>query len=137
MPFGIESSYRLRWRYDFADGKTRWGIWNDSGAKAADSAWANNREGLIRASIESESQTTWAVETVVECDGHDFVEFRWLAAAAISPLGFSGSVTIPGAIVGLELITREKRASAIVNGKLLIRERTAEEKASNLEQYRK
>jgi hypothetical protein len=137
MNAGLEPLYRLRWRFDYADRASKCGMWCYASNRPEEMACFQNTTGLVRACVQAENLKTWETEDVVECDGHDFVEFRWVTAVSMNPLMLQGSFTSPGTIVGLELITRAKRATALVNGKLLVRERTAEEMLNNLDQYRK
>lgn len=131
---------RLRWRFDFAGKRSRFGIWNNAGGKQEEahktSAWCIDKTGLVRAAIEAEFFETWQERVILECDGHDFVNFEWCAAtpAPMSTKGFVGeSLTIHGQTIGLTLVTRELRQSAFVNGAIMPPEqRSFGDKAINL-----
>lgn len=132
---GIRGRQRLRWRFDFPDRPTRYGIWNNSGGSQAESAgtsaWCINKTGLVRASIEAEDQEQWTVQTVVECDGWDFVNFRWIAATPI-PFDPGGGFQVAGQIIGLAMDTRDNSYSVFIDGSTKITARTEEEKNMNL-----
>ena len=51
----IGKKYDLRWRFDFSDGKVKYGKWSSPGSTDELKAYCNNREGLIRASIEGKN----------------------------------------------------------------------------------
>ena len=137
MAFGLDTAYRLRWRFDYADRPSKLGMWQYASDKPEEMACFQKTDGLTRACIESENLRTWETEVVCECAGWDFVEFRWVTAVNVQPLAMQAPITTPGTLVGLELITREKRATALVDGRLLVRDRTAEEMQNKLDQYRK
>jgi hypothetical protein len=137
MSNGINPTYRLRWRFDYVNRPSKVGMWLFASNKPEEMACFQNTEGLLRAAVECESLLTWKTEIVVECDGHDFVEFRWVNAVSVNPLALQGSVTSPGTLVGLELITKSKRATCLVNGKFSVRDLTPAEMLNKLEQYSK
>lgn len=136
MPFGINNAYRLRWRFDYQERPSKVGMWQYASDKPEEMACFQKTDGLVRAAIESENLRTWETETVCECAGWDFVEFRWVTAVSVQPLAMQQSFTTPGTLVGLELITREKRATALVDGRLLVKDRTPEEMKNMLDQFK-
>lgn len=121
----ITGLYLLRWRFDYADRASVFGMWNSPHI----SAWDKNREGVVRASIEAKDVATREVRTVVACDGHEFRNFQWLAVAAVGP--FRGSVTPATHNIGLKLLTRDEEIAILVNGKGARRLLTEDEKNIN------
>ena len=70
--------YRLRWRFDYANGTTAKGMWHlPQGNPEGQAAIAYNTS-VIRASIEGEDCETFEVMIMAECDGHDFVSLKWM-----------------------------------------------------------
>lgn len=133
----IDRLYRLRWRFDFAGKNPKYGIWNDSGGKQDEafgsSAWCTNKNGLVRASIEGECQHTWAVKTLVQCDGHDFVNFWWRKATpAPFMLQHAQSLEIQGQLIGCTLETRETLFKVKVDGTIEMAPKTEADKRINL-----
>jgi len=134
-PNFISPLYRLRWRFDFADRPSRRGMWSNPG-NAVDSAAMVNKTGLVRAAIEAEHRETFATTTVLECDGHDFVNFEWIAGTPAPHLGFAGTAHLKGMIIGLSLVTSDLLQSVHIDGQITQRERTEYEKQNRLAAWR-
>lgn len=137
--FGINrAKYRLRWRFDFFDGKaSRWGIWNNSGARDSDGAWCVNKTALRRASIEGEDRDTYETVVLWECDGPDFVNFEWMVAAPMGvPFG-NGELTIKPTILGMAGVSRDFKDEVFIDGSSRRRARTDEEKKNLLAAWSK
>lgn len=115
--------YLLRWRFDFSDRASVFGMWNSS----VNTAWDKNRDTLIRASIEAKSVKTAITKTVAECDGHDFRNFQWIALSRV-PLNFKGSYTPSSEHVGLKILTTEEEVAVLVSGQCGRRKLTEDEK---------
>lgn len=101
--------YRLRWRFDFVNKPTRIGQWNSSEQKAC----FINTDGLLRACIEAEDQTTWEVKTLCECQGADYVQFQWLATFT-----YDNSLQGYHALVGLKLKKRYTEVYCYLDGSM-------------------
>jgi len=128
-----KSLYRLRWRFDFSDDKrSRFGIWNNSGALATDGAWCVNKTNLLRAAIEAEDTRTWETVALWECDGSEFVNFEWMAGAPMGSPFSSGTVTLRSTIVGMAGISRDFRCEVFVDGSSRRRERSEHDKKNIL-----
>ena len=119
--YGFIPKYLLRWRFDFADKPTRYGIWNNPQGKA----WAVNKDGLIMASIEGKDIMTREVKTLVACDGHEFVNFKWHAIVK----GMGGR--LPARPIGMILQTREMDVLMLMNGDHATKQRTEYDKNFN------
>lgn len=128
--------YRLRWRFDYLDKTAKWGMWGHPGPKGDNhtKAWCHNRGKVVRACIEGKDIVTQQIVVLAECDGHDFVNFEWAAAASLPGIiapGF-GSLKPRSRVVGLTLVTREWRIEIIDTGEFERKPRTAAEKRMNL-----
>src|SRR3990172_4226027 len=98
----LKETYLLRWRFDFSDKPTRYGVWNSS----IEPAWSVNKNNLVRASIEGKDMQTRETRIIAECDGWDFVNFEWVAATPIH-IGLIQkyqNVKFIGSICGLSLV---------------------------------
>lgn len=84
-----------------------------------DMAAFQDKTNLRSASIEVKEALTTKRYILVECDGHDFVNFSWVAG---SPVGtaLNGSLkqerTLRSQIVGLTLVTRDLKVTALIDG---------------------
>ena len=117
--------YRLRWRYDFKDGTVKRGMWSNAGGRQEDKAWFNNKPGVIRASIEGEDLRTFEVKTLAQCDGWDFVNFQWLAAAFVGNIFTSANSIKPvSRLLGMKILTRTKIIEVLDTGKVNVSQRS-------------
>lgn len=101
--------YKLRWRFDYSDGKrSRWGMWDSSGPKedVATKAAYQPRENMSFASVEGKNVETGEIVTLLQVPGQDFMVFQWDAAAFINPFGVGRPVTPPTRLTGLRLVSR-------------------------------
>lgn len=122
--------YKIRWRFDFADRSSKCGMWSQPATRDEDKACFVNTTGLVRASIEGKEYQPSGFEdkvvTLAECDGHDFVLFKWNAV-------FLGG-TIPGKgpgkhmLLGLKLVTRDIEVDVYPNGETRVSQRSEEDK---------
>lgn len=125
------TKYSLRFAFDYHDGRKAWrSQWNKTGPNATDSAWAQTKTNLRRASIEGKNLLTREIITIVECDGHDFVNFEWLAVVAV-PFG-TKHMTVEGTNVGAVLVTRDNRTTVLGDGTAQIQKRSEEDKKFHL-----
>jgi len=138
-PSNEEIKYLLRWRFDFANNKpTKYGQWSRPATIQSDMAAMVNKEGLIRASIEGKDRTTKDVLTILECDGHDFVNFEWVNARHYFVSNLGASMIAPfHRLLGLALVTREFKTLVLLDGTVHPRPRTEAEKKLHLEGFGK
>ena len=115
--------YLLRWRFDFADKPVRYGMWSQAGTRDEDKASFVNTAGLVRASIEGKNVSTREIKTLAECDGHDYVLFKW-NAAYISHGSFSAGKHV---LTGLKLVTREIELDVFSTGDVRVEARPQED----------
>jgi hypothetical protein len=107
---------KLRWRFDFPDKAPSIGMWSLPAQRPEDMAAYQNKEGLVRASIETQDIITQEIKTLAECDGWDFLNFQWISARFGLYQGWAK-------IVGLKLITRDYEIIVFDSGEIERRER--------------
>lgn len=129
--------YRLRWRFDYANGSTKFGIWDNPGTTDHDKAW-NKTKGIVRASIEAKEIATSKIGTIIECKGSAFRNFQWVAAARVpKAIGLKGSITPPTQLVGIKLLTENDEYCVLGTGELKKRPLTDAEKSIQFAAYGK
>lgn len=131
---GLEHFYDMRWRFDFKDRPSiickKWGPSKDPEHQA----WNKNKEGLVRACIEGKDRASGVVVTLTECDGHDFVNFQWIAEATTG-LSFkrkiSGNLPTMHRLLGMALVTREWLYAVSPTGEVFKKARPEAQKKIN------
>ena len=109
--------FLLRWRYDYKDKASIYGMWSNPGNIEANGAWKHNHEGVISASIEGKDIDSRKIVRLAECPGYDFVNFEWIAMAKIgNPFNIRGAITPPTRLMGLAIVTRDKIIEVFPNG---------------------
>lgn len=118
MNFGFESLYRLRWRFDFVDKPSKFGVWNGASNNFSDSAAAVNKTGLLRAVIEGEKIGEWVVKTLFEMEGHNYVTAQWIRLANASAMMSKDvqSAKLPSSLIGLSLLSSDKKYIVYIDG---------------------
>jgi hypothetical protein len=120
----------MRWRFDFIDRPAKYGKWSSPGSKGASELKAHLqlKEGLVRACIEGKNRLDPAdVRPLAECDGWDFVNFKWMALAA-APANFRGEIKPLHCLMGMQLITREFMFSVLPDGSVDKKDRSEADK---------
>lgn len=107
----------LRWRFEYTDGRSKYGQWDRHGDFEKDQAWRQTKENLLYACIEGKEFHTKESKIFHRCLGQDFVNFNWMATSTV-PSNFSGSVTPTPRLVGLMLIDRKQKHSVYKSGGL-------------------
>ena len=105
---------RLRWRFEYTDGKPpKYGQWDRHGDRPEDQAWSQDKINLARAVIEAKGPK--GIVQVAEMPGQDFMNFAWHAFrnAPILIRGVSKEVCT---ISGLMVVGRYTRISVFKNG---------------------
>lgn len=138
-PTDEEIKYLLRWRFDFANNKpSKYGQWSRPATRPEDLAAMVNKDALVRASIEGKDRKTRQIVTIVECDGHDFVNFEWINARHHFCANLGATMIAPfHRLLGLKLVTRELKACVFLDGTVLPLQRTEAEKKLHLEGFGK
>jgi len=118
---GVPSkAYRLRWRFEFLNGKpSKVGVFDATSDLPQDSAWAVNKEGLAYAIIEGECRHTFATKRLYVCDAVDYVSMQWEAYSKSPSLGLKpehGSFKLRPVISGLSVLTREEKITCWTDG---------------------
>jgi hypothetical protein len=110
--------YKLRWGYEYVDGRTKRGMWNKPGKNIVDQAWSNNKD-VLYAFIERRDDHTAEVKMIVRCPAHEFLNFQWVCAARPGNIfKIKGSVTPLTAISGLTILTTTKSVDCFVDGQV-------------------
>lgn len=111
--------YRLRWRFDFANRPSKYGMWNAPGPGASTQAWSQNKEGMVRASVEGEDLRTKETKILAQCDGHDFRNFQWMAVGRLR--GFptdTANVRPITHLVGMKILTTDTEICVFGSGQV-------------------
>ena len=135
---GFQALGRLRWVFKFADRADKVGMWNGSTNKFEESAAYISKTGIVYAAIQIEYLGQWVPHTIFECDGHDYVSSRWIAATNAG-MGFNMPVVsakLSPTIVGLSFITRNECVSCFVDGSVSRRPLNAIERKFKLREHR-
>jgi len=128
--------YKLRWRFDYPNKASRYGMWSATTKNPVDQAW-NKNSGASRMKIEGKNTETKQVEVLVDCPADKFRNFSWMAIARPGS-GFNvGTITPIHQLVGLEMWTTEKRIKVLDTGEILVTPLKEEEKTMSLATYGK
>lgn len=128
----MQRLYRLRWRFAFADKKDRVGIWDDNGPSIKEnSAWAVDKRGLTKVFIDCESLIDYTSKTLVECDAQDFALFQWRFISYVN-FGNTAQRPIPA---GLQMLTRDKKITVYVDGRIDIEDLNEDERGFHFTEY--
>lgn len=127
----IDDLIRLRWRFDWVDGRSKWGAWDTKGKDPALQAWSQNKSGLLYAAIEIKGNANLEIRRKVEVAGQDFCNFQWVAQSYDA--GQHGE--LPGKNVGLCLVSRNFLTTVFKNGVIEQFPRSEEDKAFHYAGY--
>jgi hypothetical protein len=120
-----EANYLLRWRFDFSGKPTVYGRWSAPATRDEEKAAFVNTEGLVRAAVEAKNPITYETLILAECDGHDYVMFKWNACLVGGINLAKGGRHV---LTGLKLVTTELEMDVYPSGEVAISKRTAEDK---------
>ena len=123
--------WRLRWRFEYVDGRLKYGQWDRHGDFETDQAWRQTKENLLYACVEGKEFHTKESKIFHRCLGQDFVNFNWMATSTV-PSNFSGAVTPTPRIVGLTLIDRTKKHAVYKTGIIEVVDHGNDYSAKNL-----
>lgn len=122
----------LRWRFDYSDSKpSKFGYWMNSGDDDHGKASLQDKTNLLRACIEGKDIKTRKTICLTECDGHEFVNFQWLAYCHAN-INIKGTVKLPTMLVGMAMITTDYKILVYSDGRINVEKRTEVEKSQNL-----
>lgn len=105
-PF-INIDFLLRWRFEYADGSARYGMWNNPGPRedATSKAYSQDLTGALRAQIEAATFDRRLNKILAECPINEFERFEWVS---INPVDITKPFQISRAnCVGLRLVKRD------------------------------
>lgn len=113
-------------------------MWSRSSNKTEEMAAFVNKDGLILASIEAKNYYTQEQFIIAECNGQDFVNFKWIAERH-SVTGGTGLYSFSNwhQLVGLKLVTRDFDLNVHFDGTNQIEQRTEEDKKFHYEGFGK
>lgn len=124
-----EKLYDMRWRFDYANGIVKYGKWSSPGNRPEHQAWCQNREGLLRASVEGKNRfNPEDHRPLAECDGHDFVNFQWVAQA-LCPASLKGLGQPAHQLMGMKLVTRDNEYWCFPDGTIDCKDRPESDKS--------
>ncbi len=128
---GVEHPPRfdLRWRFDFTNKPTKYGQWSRPAANQSEMAAFVNKDGLVRACIEARNYYTHEMLIIAECDGHEFVNFKWNATRH----KMMTSTNLPMLanfhnLMGLKLVCADMEVDVYFNGESEVKPRSEEDK---------
>lgn len=130
--------FELRWRFEFANKINRCGMWSKSSNNPSEMAAFVNKDGLLLAAIEAKNFYTQEQFIIAECQGQDFVNFKWNAERH-QILSAPGLYSFANwhQLVGLTLVTREVELAVYFDGSSHIEHRTEEDKNFHYEGFGK
>ena|SRR5210317_1141634 len=110
--------YKLRWGFEYQDGRIKRGMWSNPGKNAIDQAWYNNKN-VKYAFIERRDDHTTETKLIVRCPVDEFLNFQWIYLAFMpSILSIKGNVTPLTAIKGLTMLTTKMAVDCLNDGKI-------------------
>lgn len=118
--FGIQNKYVLRWRFDYVNKPSKFGLWSQHGPNASDRASAQSLEGLIYARVEGKEHTTRNSTVLAECAAQDFCFFQWEAAQKFNAVSFRAT-SLPS-LIGLRMVTRHGDIIVYMDGSIKFEE---------------
>ena len=114
----VPIDFLLRWRFEYADGSAKYGIWNNPGTREdlTSKAYAQDLTGAVKAQIEATSYDRKIRRILAECSIGDFERFEWVS---INPVDLNKKFQISRANpVGLRIVKKDgSRALIYCNGK--------------------
>lgn len=114
------NSFRLRWRFEFSNGKNAAvGVYDSASDLPQDSAWSINKEHLANVIIEGENRITFELRRLLVCEAAAYVSMQWEAYSKSPSLGLKaehGQFKLRAIIAGLSILTREEKITCWVNG---------------------
>lgn len=112
--------FRLRWRFEFSQGKNAVvGVYDSASDLPRDSAWAINKEHLAYVIIEGENRHTFGLRRLLVCEAAAYVSMQWEAYSKSPSLGLKashGEFKLQPNISGLSILTREEKITCWTNG---------------------
>ena len=114
----VPIDFLLRWRFEFADGSAKYGMWNNPGTREdlTTKAYAVNLDKAVRAQIEGTTYDRRIIKIFAECPIDNFLRFEWVS---VNPVDITKKFQISRANpVGLKLVKKDgSKAIVYCNGK--------------------
>jgi hypothetical protein len=105
--------YLLRWRFDFLNKPSRFGMWSNPGTNDIDKACFQNKEGLVSAKIEGKNILTRETKVLAEVSGQDYLNFQWMAT-----LKLKSQLT---EVIGLKILSRYNEIEVLKDGSVSLK----------------
>lgn len=119
--------FKIRWRYDYADGSKKFGLWSMPGKHDNEKPSRTYNLSVVYAAIEAKSNIDYKIYQLAECDGNNFVAFQYIAMASIAPFGIKGEVTPPTYFGGMKLLTKTNVYQVVPSGHISVKPITSGE----------
>lgn len=126
----------LRWRFEFADGTSRIGVWNLASEHPADKAANVNKEGMIAAVIEGKNTATKEIKRFFECTRNEYIGCRGEAYTRVSRvIGLRGKIKPRENVSGITFVLEDREVTVWVNGTVKQKALTEAERERNKHIY--
>lgn len=129
----LVSKYRIRWRYDWIDRPSKYGMWSLTTKNEIDQAWNKQKEGLLFATVEGKD-VDGKIVTLCQCPGQDFAFFQWICIAR-TPLRVMQNRIKPSPpihqLIGIKMVTRYETISVMNTGHIFREPRSTEDQKFN------
>lgn len=114
--------FKLRWGYEYLDGKTKRGMWSRPGIKPVDQAWANNTN-VAYAFIERKDERSGEVKLICRCSKDEFLVFQWISLARVgNVMSIKKDVSPLTLIGGLTMLTTKQAVDCYSGGEIKVNE---------------
>lgn len=133
--FSRPKKFFLRWRFDYPNKPSVYGMWSQTTNNPIDQAW-NKTTGAIRMKIEAKHVDTKQVSVLVDQPAEDFRNFSWMVNARMTVLGKIKSRPMHQ-LVGLEMWTRDSKIQVYDDGTIAKKPLSEADKKLNLATYGK
>lgn len=123
-----QGPFRLRWRFEYSDGKpAKYGMW-DYGTQESTwgSAHMQSKNNLLFAIIEAENCERNDVQQPVVCDGPDFCNIETFGTVFVHYKKDKDGMEVmtqEQVIDGMALVTRNKRFKVFCSGPVVVEDR--------------
>lgn len=128
MIVGLKKRLRLRWKFEYSDKPSKYGMWDTSGQVPEEQAWFQSKENLTYAVIEGKDVESGRVIRLFGIQGADFCCFEWCATSSMAGLAKPGiGQQLNSVVIGLKIIARDKNIFVYCDGQIKIENRYDQE----------
>lgn len=118
---GYKRWVRYRLCFDYLDKPSYRGIWNGATNNFDDMIARVNKNGIVRAYIQAEDKL-YRVQTVFECDGHEYVTVKWIGGVSMGTglnlFKKKDKFVLAPDVLGIAVLTRTHRFAFYVDGSM-------------------